>query len=242
MKHLALLAAIYALVVALALPGSIFAQDESAAPEPTETTAAEPAPPEQAPAEPAPAQSGPAEPAPAPAETAAAPPEPQVLADEPDDAQPAKPKAIAAASGGVTIADFSFAPATITVSQGDTVTWTNNGPTPHSATASNGSFDTGILPKGESGSHTFDEAGTFSYFCQPHPYMKGTVVVQAAQTGGSDDGSDTTGSGTAGAEAEQTAGDGPTLPNTGSDSGALMLLGGLMLLLGAAVHRRADAG
>ena len=69
---------------------------------------------------------------------------------------------------------------------GDTVTWSNAGPTPHSATASDGSFDTGILDKGGSGSHTFTQAGTFAYICTPHPYMKGTVVVQASASGDSD--------------------------------------------------------
>jgi LPXTG-motif cell wall-anchored protein len=250
MKHLALLAAIYALIVALVLPGSILAQEE-AAPAEDQTAAAEPAPAqqapaEQAPAEPAPAPAAPAGPAPAepaPAEPAPAPAEPQVVLDERDGTKPAKPKAIAAASSSVTIADFSFAPASITISQGDTVTWTNNGPTPHSATATNGSFDTGIFPEGQSRTHTFNEAGTFSYICTPHPYMKGTVVVQASQTGGDTEdssGSGGSGSGTAGAEASQ-ADDGPTLPNTGSDAGALLLLGGLMLLLGVAVHRRSRA-
>ena len=242
MKHLALLAAIYALIAALVLPSSILAQDEAAPA--TETTAAEPAPPVQPPAEPAPAQAAPAEPAPAepaPAEPAPAPPEPQVLADERDETDSPKPKAIAAASGSVAIADFSFAPTTITINQGDTVTWTNNGPTPHSATADNGSFDTGIFPAGQSRTQTFNEAGSFSYFCTPHPQMRGTVVVQGSQSGGED----TTGSsgetgGTTGAEASQ-ADDGPTLPNSGSDAAALLLLGGLMLLLGVAVHRRARA-
>ncbi len=245
MKHLALLAAIYALIAALVLPSSILAQEEAT---PAPETAAEPAPAEQAPAEPAPAQAAPAEPAqaePAPAEPAPAPPE-QVLADEGDETEPAKPKAIAAASGSVAIADFSFAPATITINQGDTVTWTNNGPTPHSATADNGSFDTGIFPAGQSRTHTFNEAGSFSYFCTPHPNMRGTVVVQASQSGGDTSTSDDAGaggsggSGTAGAEASQ-ADDGPALPNSGADAGALLVLGALMLLLGGAVYRRARA-
>jgi LPXTG-motif cell wall-anchored protein len=127
---------------------------------------------------------------------------------------------------------------------GDTVTWNNNGPTPHSATANNGSFDTGILKKGQSGSHTFNQAGSFSYFCKPHPFMKATVVVQAAQSGGggtsgsgSGATSDTGSTGGASAGASQSD-DGPTLPNTGGDIGALLVLGGLMLVLGIAVHRR----
>jgi LPXTG-motif cell wall-anchored protein len=238
MKHLVLLASTYVLVAALVLPGSILAQDEPATTE-TETTPAEPAPPPPEPAQPDPA---PADPAPAPAEPAAAPPAPQVLADERDEAPAPQPKAIAAASGSVTIADFSFAPGSITINQGDAVTWVNNGPTPHSATANGGEFNTGILKAGQSGSHTFSQAGTFSYFCEPHPFMKGTVVVQAAQTGGGDSGGSggagTSGTtGTTGVEAAASDG-GPALPNTGGDSGALLILGGLMLLLGLAVHRR----
>jgi LPXTG-motif cell wall-anchored protein len=228
MRQLVLLGSVYALICALVLPGSILAQEEppapAAAPAETETTPAE-APPPAPPAEPPPA-----------------PPEPQALADETKEAPaPEPPKAIAAASGGVTIADFSFSPASLTVNQGDTVTWVNNGPTPHSATANNGSFNTGILKAGQSASHTFSQAGTFSYYCQPHPYMKATIVVQAAQTQ-----SDTTDTNTAestdtGATAAQApADDGPTLPNTGGDAVALLVLGGLMLLLGFLMHRRAE--
>ena len=65
--------------------------------------------------------------------------------------------ASAAASTTVTIKDFEFTPAQITVNVGDTVTWNNDGPTAHSATASDGSFDTGIFGKGQSRSHTFND-------------------------------------------------------------------------------------
>jgi LPXTG-motif cell wall-anchored protein len=255
MRYLALLAT-YALVAALVLPGSIFAQDEAATG--TATTPAQPAAPEPAPAAPTPATPAPAPPPaqpaqpappePAPAEAA---PAPQFLGDEgAGKASASEPKALAAASGSVTIADFTFAPATITVNQGDTVTWNNNGPTPHSATANDGAFDTGILKKGQTSSHTFDQAGTFSYFCKPHPFMKATVVVQAAQSGGGDtsgSGSSDTGgssdtSGGSGAGASQSDDGGPALPNTGADSGAMLVLGGLMLLLGIRVHRRTAAG
>jgi len=146
----------------------------------------------------------------------------------------------------VAIADFQFTPAQITINQGDTVTWINNGPTPHSATAPDGSFDTGIFPAGQSRSHTFNDAGTFSYICTPHPQMNGTIVVQASQSGGDTPDSSTGGTGgttggdSAGAEAAQSDG-GPSLPSTGADSGALLVLGALMLLLGVAVHRRARA-
>jgi plastocyanin len=234
MKHLALLASVYALIAALVLPGSILAQEDAAPPAETETAPAEQAapPPEAPPAEPAPAEPAPAEPAPA--------PEPQFLADERAEAPESAPKAVAAASGSVTVSDFTFSPGTITINQGDTVTWVNNGPTPHSATSSSGVFDTGIFPKGQSRSHTFNEAGTFAYICTPHPFMKGTVVVQAAQTegsGGASGSGDTGGASDTGATAAQDQG--PTLPNSGADAGALLILGGLMLLLGIAVRRRA---
>jgi|SRR5687768_2357619 len=236
MKHLALLASVYAVVAVLVLPGTILAQEETA-PAGTETAPAEQAapPPEPAPApEPAPVEPAPAEPAPA----EPAPPEPQFLADERAEAPDPKPKAVAAASGSVTISDFSYSPGTITINQGDTVTWVNNGPTPHSATSSSGAFDTGIYPKGQSRSHTFNEAGTFAYICTPHPFMKGTVVVQASQTsGGTDD--ESSGAATADTgDATAAQDEGPTLPNSGADSGALLILGALMLLLGIAVHRR----
>ena len=254
MRHLALLAAVYALIAALVLPGSLLAQEGTEVPAEAEPAPAEPAPAEPAPAAPAPEEAAPAEPAqPAPAPAAPAEPAPaqaapeaRFLADERDERKPA---ARAAASGSVTIVDFSFSPGTITINQGDTVTWVNDGPTPHSATASDGSFDTGVFPAGQSRSHTFAQAGTFAYICTPHPNMRGTVVVQASQTGGdTPDSSDDTGAGTggttggtAGAEAAQADG-GPALPNSGADAGALLLLGGLMLLLGVAVHRRSAAG
>ena len=88
----------------------------------------------------------------------------------------------AANDTSVTISDFKFTPASITIHVGDTVTWTNNGPSAHTATANNGSFNTGVLQKGHSGSHTFTTAGTFTYICQIHPFMHGTVVVLANTT------------------------------------------------------------
>lgn len=78
----------------------------------------------------------------------------------------------------VEIEDFAYAPATITVKVGTTVTWTNKDTVRHTVTADNGLFDSGLFGKGESFSYTFTEAGTYSYFCIPHTYMKGVVVVE----------------------------------------------------------------
>ncbi|HMJ95744.1 MAG TPA: cupredoxin family copper-binding protein [Thermoleophilaceae bacterium] len=250
MKHLLLLAAVYALIAALVLPSSLLAS-EDADPAVADTPAGETAPAGETPA-------APPEPAPAPEQPATppepAPPAPEQPAAAPPVERPAvqpkhKTSAKAAGSGSVTISDFQFSPAQITISQGDTVTWTNSGPTPHSATASGGNFDTGIFPAGQSRSHTFDDAGTFSYVCTPHPNMHGTIVVTASQSGGDTPDSSTgdtggsggtTGSTSPGAEATQSDG-GPSLPSTGADSGALLVMGALMLLLGIAVHRRARA-
>lgn len=80
----------------------------------------------------------------------------------------------------VSIIDFSFQPATITVSLGTTVTWTLMGSRPHTSTSDTGMWDSGILSNGQTFSHTFSQAGTFTYHCSVHPNMKGTVIVQSA--------------------------------------------------------------
>jgi LPXTG-motif cell wall-anchored protein len=249
MRRLGGITALYVVVAVLAIAAPLSASEEPPAPAPAgappapAAPAAEPAPspatPDaSAPAAPAPAEAAPAQPAaPAPAPPDAAPaapaPEPQLLVDE-DPAADKKPKpiAVAAASTGVTISDFQFAPASVTVNVGDTVTWTNNGPTPHSATSSGGVWDTGIMDAGQSGSHTFTEAGTFAYICTPHPNMHGTIVVQAAAV---DDG---TGDDTGTTPTDSQADDGPALPSTGMDVGGLLVLGVATLALGAYLRRR----
>jgi len=138
----------------------------------------------------------------------------------------------AAASSGVTIKDFKFSPATISVSVGDTITWNNQDVAPHTATANDGSFDTGSLSKGKSGSHTFTAAGSFPYICSIHPSMKGTVTVAAASggtSGGDDSGDD--------AATPSSTDDGSGLPHTGFDLLAVVLLAGLMSGTGALMRR-----
>jgi plastocyanin len=78
----------------------------------------------------------------------------------------------------VVMRNLSFEPATITVSAGDTVTWTNEDSTSHTVTADGGEFDSGSLANGDSFSFTFETAGTIAYHCSIHPTMEGTVVVQ----------------------------------------------------------------
>jgi len=83
------------------------------------------------------------------------------------------------AAGGeqVKIAGFAFAPASITVKVGTTVTWTNQDSAPHTVTADDGSFTSGDLATGATFSQTFAKAGTYPYHCNFHSSMKGTVTV-----------------------------------------------------------------
>jgi plastocyanin len=64
------------------------------------------------------------------------------------------------------------------VTVGTTVEWTNTDPLAHSVTAVDKSFNSGLVQPGKTYRHTFTKAGTFNYFCMPHPFMKGVVVVK----------------------------------------------------------------
>ena len=79
----------------------------------------------------------------------------------------------------VSIDNFAFAPATLTVKAGGTVTWTNHDEEPHTVAANDGTFHSPGMGTGATFSHTFPAAGTFDYVCSIHPMMHGTVVVTA---------------------------------------------------------------
>lgn len=83
----------------------------------------------------------------------------------------------AATMSEVTIKDSKYAPATINVQKGDTVTWKNSDSVPHTATAA-GKFDSGTIAPGKSVSRKMDQAGEFDYVCSIHPAMKGKLVVK----------------------------------------------------------------
>lgn len=76
----------------------------------------------------------------------------------------------------VLIEDYKYQPAEITIQSGETVTWINMDSVRHNAKGD--SFDTGLLGREESAEQQFNEAGTYEYYCTPHPYMKGTVIVE----------------------------------------------------------------
>ena len=71
----------------------------------------------------------------------------------------------------------SFSPNPVEVKVGETVTWINDDSGRHTITSKDGTFDSGVMGKGQSYSFTFDKAGQYPYFCSPHPGMVGTVVV-----------------------------------------------------------------
>ena len=89
-------------------------------------------------------------------------------------AQPAAPPT---AGDAISISNFVFVPATLTVPAGATVTWTNQDQEPHTVVANDGSFHSPGLGTGATYSHTFPTAGSFDYMCSIHPFMHGTVVV-----------------------------------------------------------------
>ena len=71
----------------------------------------------------------------------------------------------------------SFSPNPVEVKVGETVTWINDDSGRHTVTSKDGVFDSGMMGKGQSFSYTFDKAGEYTYHCEPHPNMVGTVVV-----------------------------------------------------------------
>ena len=77
----------------------------------------------------------------------------------------------------IKIDNFSFAPATLTVPAGATVTWVNQDDVPHNIVSTQKKFASPVLDTDEEFSHTFDIAGTYTYYCSIHPKMTGQVVV-----------------------------------------------------------------
>jgi plastocyanin len=88
------------------------------------------------------------------------------------------PVSVGSTSASVAIRDFAFTPGNLQVPVGAKVTWTNSDDAPHSATAKDGTWDTGILSKGESKTLTFDKAGDFTYYCTVHSSMVARLQVR----------------------------------------------------------------
>jgi len=132
-------------------------------------------------------------------------------------------------AASVSVVDNAFVPKVVTISVGQSVTWTSSGSNPHTVTADSGAWDSSpgcpastssCLQNGQSFTHTFSSIGTFPYHCKIHGAvggvgMSGVVVVTAAN------GSPPPGG----------------LPNTGAGPHVQIMfgLGVVLVLLGAAV-------
>lgn len=254
----ALASGVLVLALSCAIPAISVAQDAGTTTDATTTATAPelvpaPAPPADKPTEqpkPTPPKAPPTEPAPVtPSEAAASSEETSAQLGRGSPGEGSGGGARKSASASVTMGDLFFSPASLTIAVGDTVTWRNTGQAPHNATADDGSFKTPTLNSGESASHTFTQAGTFSYVCTIHPNMKGTVRVLVSSSGGGGGNgggasssarpsSSSSSEASAGAS-PNAAGDGNTLPMTGMSLGALALVGLGLLALGL-IARRAD--
>ena len=86
-------------------------------------------------------------------------------------------------SSAVVVTDNAFGPASLNISAGQTVVWTNTGAATHTVTANDGSFNSGAIAARTPGyaggtySHVFSAQGTYAYHCTLHAGMTGTVVV-----------------------------------------------------------------
>jgi plastocyanin len=169
------------------------------------------------------------------------------------------PVRVVAGPGNVAISNFAYSPASLNVSQGTTVTWTNTDPAPHGVTSDSGAFDSSptncspavasgcITPSGGTYHFTFPTAGTFTYHCRVHSFMHGTIVVAQTvattttrpPTGGG--GTTTTVASGPGATTATTSAS-SALATTGAQSGSLIRIALIALLAGlvavAAAGRR----
>ncbi|HJV76946.1 MAG TPA: cupredoxin family copper-binding protein [Paludibacter sp.] len=87
-------------------------------------------------------------------------------------------------TNSVTIQNMAFSPATITVTAGATVKWTNMDAIAHTVTSDTPLFDSGSLVTNGVYSYTFTTAGTYNYHCTFHSMMTGKVIVNAASSSG----------------------------------------------------------
>lgn len=95
-----------------------------------------------------------------------------MLAQAPPLAAPAAKPAVV-----VHMHNFKFVPAVVRIKPGDTVEWINDDNDAHTVDSTSRLFDSGGLDTNDKWSHAFKTAGTFSYICALHPYMKGAVIV-----------------------------------------------------------------
>jgi len=113
-------------------------------------------------------------------------PEPVAEAEPPIPSTPVVVEVTVPSGSGVPGCDETnecFIPYEVSIGVGDELSWYNDDTAAHTVTSGSpsdgpdGMFDSGIFMAETTFSHTFDEAGTFDYFCMVHPWMKGIVQV-----------------------------------------------------------------
>ncbi|HUQ19576.1 MAG TPA: plastocyanin/azurin family copper-binding protein [Gemmatimonadaceae bacterium] len=125
-------------------------------------------------------------PAPVPPSTAKAPSAPAPTRTTPPRAAPARttpaPRPAASAPSNRTVRtgmrNVNYMQTRVEITAGTTVEWTNRDPLAHTVTAVDRSFNSGLIQPGKTFRHTFTKPGTYAFFCMPHPFMKGTIVVK----------------------------------------------------------------
>lgn len=93
-------------------------------------------------------------------------------------AEPPAPKRAPAAVRKAEIRNLEFAPARIEIPAGTVVEWTNRDQVPHTVTARDRSFDSGVIAPGATWRRKFDRPETYEFYCMPHPFMTGVLVVR----------------------------------------------------------------
>ena len=82
----------------------------------------------------------------------------------------------------VHLKDDAFGPKTLTVPVGTTITFVNDDDDAHTVTSTNGLFDSKGLDTHGVWKHKFEKTGTYTYFCELHPFMKGTIIVKTVKS------------------------------------------------------------
>lgn len=78
----------------------------------------------------------------------------------------------------IVMQNLAYGTPRLEISPGTTLVWENRDAVPHTVTADDGSWDSGLIEGNRSYSRTFGQTGTFNYHCTPHPFMKATIIVR----------------------------------------------------------------
>ena len=78
----------------------------------------------------------------------------------------------------IKIENYAYAPASVTIPPGTAITWVNKDSVAHTATSRDGVFDSGLLGRDQTFSYVFTNPGEYEYYCIPHPYMTGKIIVK----------------------------------------------------------------